>query len=255
MKLVMLGTGDSAMVPVWGCDCEICAVARLDKTLRREKSSAYLEHQGRKLLLDANASDLLDRFPSGTIDKILLTHYHMDHVHSLFDLRWGKGASIPVHSPDDTNGCDDLYKHPGVLDFSFRAYPFESFEWQGITVTPLPLIHSKLTLGYAFEFEGQSIAYLTDTNGLPSETTQWLKERSLDWIIIDCNYPPIECEQTRISNNHNDLCQVEKIAKDTQAQHIGIMHVGHELLLWAKHNPHRFSDQFQILNDGQEILL
>ncbi|GAL24546.1 hypothetical protein JCM19239_2000 [Vibrio variabilis] len=48
---------------------------------------------------------------------------------------------------------------------------------------------------------------------------------------------------------------MEKIAKDTQAKHIGIMHVGHDLLLWAKHNPHRFSDQFQILNDGQEILL
>lgn len=59
----------------------------------------------------------------------------------------------------------------------------------------------------------------------------------------------------QVSNNHNDLYQVEKIAKDTQAKHIGIMHVGHDLLLWAKHNPHRFSDQFQILNDGQEILL
>lgn len=114
----------------------------------------------------------------------------MDHVHSLFDLRWGKGASIPVHSPDDAKGCDDLYKHPGVLDFSFRAYPFESFEWQGITVTPLPLIHSKPTLGYAFEFEGQSIAYLTDTNGLPSETTQWLKERSLIGSSLIVITPP-----------------------------------------------------------------
>ncbi len=65
MKLVMLGTGNSAMVPVWGCDCEICTEARLDRTQRREKSSAYVEHNGRKLLLDANAPDLLDRFPPG----------------------------------------------------------------------------------------------------------------------------------------------------------------------------------------------
>ncbi|MGX9521138.1 phosphonate metabolism protein PhnP [Vibrio mediterranei] len=255
MKLVMLGTGNSAMVPVWGCDCEICAEARLDRTLRREKSSAYVEHNGRKLLLDANAPDFLDRFPPGSIDKILLTHFHMDHVHSLFDLRWGKGVLIPVHAPEDEQGCDDLYKYPGVLDFSQRSLPFQSFIWQGITVTPLPLNHSRPCVGYAFELNGHCIAYLTDTNGLPEATTQWLKQRTVDWIVTDCSFPPVECEHTRLSNNHNDIYQVQNIAEQCQPERIGLIHLGHNVLLWAKRHPQCFSDSFQLLHDGQEIPL
>ncbi len=41
----------------------------------------------------------------------------MDHVQGLFPLRWGVGDKIPVYGPPDEQGCDDLFKHPGLLDF------------------------------------------------------------------------------------------------------------------------------------------
>ncbi|MEX0633936.1 hypothetical protein M8494_25840 [Serratia ureilytica] len=47
----------------------------------------------------------------------------MDHVQGLFPLRWGCGNSILVYGPPDEQGCDDLFKHPGILGFSRRWRP------------------------------------------------------------------------------------------------------------------------------------
>ncbi|MGK3928170.1 hypothetical protein, partial [Enterococcus faecium] len=79
------------------------------------------------------------------LSRIMLTHYHMDHVQGLFPLRWGMGELIPVFGPPDSQGCDDLFKHPGILDFQAPFTPFEPVQWPGITVTPVPLQHSKIT--------------------------------------------------------------------------------------------------------------
>ncbi|MGV2986592.1 phosphonate metabolism protein PhnP [Vibrio sp. E150_011] len=255
MKLVMLGTGNSAMLPVYGCQCEACLQALVHPELKREKTSAYIEHNGRKLLIDANAPDLLQRFPAGSMDSILVTHYHMDHVHSLFDLRWGVGKPIPVISPDDPIGCDDLYKHAGLLDFSTRAYPFQAFSWQDVTITPLPLNHSRLCLGYAFEWNGQCLVYLTDTNGLPDQTKEWLAARSVQWIITDCNYAPIECEATRLRQNHNDVNQVVQMVADCQPDNLGLVHVSHDTVNWLSRHGHTLPHSIQLLYDGQEITL
>ena len=80
----------------------------------------------------------MEHHPAGSFQQVLLTHYHLDHVQGLFPLRWGVGASIPVYGPPDDAGCDDLLKHPGLLDFSHTVTPFVMFNLQGLRVTPLP---------------------------------------------------------------------------------------------------------------------
>ena len=136
LTITLTGTGSAQLVPVFGCDCAACRRARLQETYRRRPCSAVVKFNDAVTLLDAGIPHLMDDWAAGSFQQFLLTHYHMDHVQGLFPLRWGVGATIPVYGPPDEAGCDDLFKHPGILDFSHTVDPFVMFELQGMRVTP-----------------------------------------------------------------------------------------------------------------------
>src|SRR5690606_16239818 len=118
---------------------------------RRGPCCALLSVGGRSWLVDSGLPDLARRFPPGSLQGILQTHYHADHAQGLLHLRWGQGLTLPVLGPPDPDGLADLYKHPGILDFSRTLSPFETLALDGFSLTALPLQHSKLTYGYLLE--------------------------------------------------------------------------------------------------------
>jgi len=77
-----------------------------------------LECGAARWLLDAGLTDLAERFVPGSLSGVIQTHHHADHVQGLLQLRWGQGMRIPVLGPDDPRGFADLYKNPGILDYS-----------------------------------------------------------------------------------------------------------------------------------------
>ena len=246
MKLTILGSGDSAGVPVYGCECPACARARSDRSYRRASCSALVEADGEYLLLDAGPADLESHLPAGALRHILLTHYHMDHVQGLFRLRWGQGEPIEVISPDDELGADDLYKHPGILDFSRRARPFETIELAGFEVTPIPLNHSKPTLGYHIARGQAQLAYLTDTLGLPKAGREFLAERKLDLMVIDSSEPP----RAELPHNHNDLDLALAIHTVVQPARTLLTHIGHRLDEYLMRHPDCLPDGISPAYDG-----
>jgi phosphoribosyl 1,2-cyclic phosphate phosphodiesterase len=49
-------------------------------------------------LLDAGITELADHFSFEEMERVLLTHFHMDHVQGLFPLRWAEcERKIPVY--------------------------------------------------------------------------------------------------------------------------------------------------------------
>ena len=130
LTIRLTGTGGAQLVPVFGCDCRACRRARADDAHRRRPCSAAVKFNNAVTLLDAGLPDLLERWPAGSFQQFLLTHYHMDHVQGLFPLRWGVGEPIAVYGPPDEQGCDDLFRHPGLLDFSHTVETFVMFELQ-----------------------------------------------------------------------------------------------------------------------------
>lgn len=224
-ELEFLGTADARRVPVYGCQCRACQRARNDARYRRRACSALVRAEGYQLMLDAGRTDLCETFAPGSFQSILLTHYHMDHVMGLFHLRWGAGHLVPVYGPDDLAGCDDLYKHPGILQFQPPREAFQSWQEGPFLITPLPLNHSKPTLGYSIRYRDRHLVYLTDTVGLPDNTVAWLQQSPPTLLVLDCSLPP----QPEVPRNHNDLNLALDIVRQVTPAKTLLTHIGHAL--------------------------
>jgi phosphoribosyl 1,2-cyclic phosphate phosphodiesterase len=249
MRLTLLGTADARQVPVYGCQCPACTAALTDQRLRRLPCSALVECGDQRWLIDSGLTDLVERFPPRSLSGILQTHYHADHAQGLLHLRWGQGLVIPVHGPADPEGLSDLYKHPGILDFSQPFAAFERRQFAGVSVTALPLVHSKPTLGYLFEGDGRRIAYLTDTVGLPDSTTEYLQREPLDVLVLDCSMPP----QAQAPRNHNDLNLALGIIGQLQPGKAVLTHIGHTLDAWLMEHGHELPERVVVARDGLRI--
>lgn len=246
MNLTFLGTGGVQAAPLFGCDCHACERARHDPRRARGATSALIDTGRERILLDAGLPDLHQRFQPGELSRIVLTHFHMDHVAGLFSLRWGRGDPIPVWAPPDEKGCDDLFKHPGLLDFRPALTPFIAHSFGALQITPLPLLHSKLTYGYLFDWHGTRLAWLCDTCGLPPETADFLQGQPLDQLVIDCNDPPRETVR-----NHNDITRALQIIAQLAPRQAWLVHLSHEMDNWLLNN--RLPAHVQPARDGQQI--
>lgn len=231
MRLTLLGTGAAGGVPRYGCACPACARARRDPRCIRRPCSALVEAGDTSILIDAGLMDLHERFPPGRLTAVVLTHLHPDHVQGLFHLRWGVGRPLPVYRPPDLQGCADLYKHPGLLDFRPLS-TFEPFALGAFHFTPLPLTHSRPTLGYAIEHaDGARFAYLTDTCGLPRDTEKFLRTWGEFELILDCSYPP-----GSEPGNHNDWDSALSSVAALRPRHTWLTHIDHTLDAWLLEN-------------------
>jgi len=249
MQLTILGSANAGGVPLYGCDCPACERARQQPAYRRGPCSALLQTPAGQLLIDGGQPELGERFPPGSLQAILLTHYHMDHVHGLFPLRWGKGPRIPVIGPDDPAGCDDLLKHPGMLDFGITVAAGKPCNLLDLDILPLALQHSRPTLGYLFRHGGRSLAYVTDTIGLPPATLAVLQAEPPDLLVLDCSFPP----RPDGARNHNALNDALDLHRAIRPGRTLLTHIGHDLDSWLMANPDALPDGVQLAHDGQQL--
>lgn len=249
MRLTLLGTGNARQVPVYNCNCAACDNARTHPSRRRGPCCALVESGEQRWLIDSGLTDLAERFPPHALSGILQTHYHADHAQGLLHLRWGLGLVIPVHGPDDPEGLADLYKHPGILDFSQPFSPFECRPFEALRVTALPLNHSRPTFGYLLEGQGRRMAYLTDTVGVPEASCERLLQQPLDVLVLDCSSPP----QAQAPSNHNDLTRALEVVERLNPGQAVLTHIGHGLDAWLLDNPGALPAGVSLAFDGQVL--
>ncbi len=193
MKLKFLGTGTSQGIPVIGSTHPVClSTNQKDKRLRA--SVMITDDENKKILIDCGPDFRQQMLANHekTVDALLITHEHNDHVIGLDDLRpiiFQKKQDITIYSMPRVNHeikkrfpyafAED--KYPGAPSFELIDINNQPFSIGTTEITPIEVLHYNLPIfGYKFK----NLAYITDASYITPEEKQKLK--NLEYLIINC---------------------------------------------------------------------
>lgn len=196
LELTFLGTGTSVGVPMIGCDCETCRST--DPRDKRFRCSVYMRSPECTWVVDTGPdfrSQCL-RENIRSLDAVLYTHPHMDHLTGFDELRRftiGEEASMPIYArPSCIAILERMFFYAFNGENRYRGYlkpdprPIDGPFMLGHTqVTPLLVHHGKVeTHGFLFSRHGKKLcAYIPDCKEVTPEALEHLK--GVDTLIID----------------------------------------------------------------------
>jgi phosphoribosyl 1,2-cyclic phosphate phosphodiesterase len=213
-----------------GCDCGVCTSP--DPRDRRLRPSIFVTFDdGLRVLVDTTPDLRTQALQHDvrTVDCILFTHSHADHIMGLDDVRrynWINRAPMPLYA-DERTGRDlrrtfayvwdaDAPRGGGLPDLRLWTIvgPFSLGRQE---VVPVPVRHGPWDiLGFRFG----RFAYLTDCNGIPDGSLALL--RDLDVVVLDAL-------RHRPHPTHFTLDQAVEMARTIGARQTYFTHVAHEL--------------------------
>ena len=207
LRVTILGCGSSGGVPRLGGRWGACDPTNPKN--RRRRCAILVERHGpagvTRALVDCGP-DMRDQLLDagvGTLDAVLVTHEHADHVHGVDDLRqvaFNRRARLPCWAAP---ACAATLRtrfgyvfetppgsaYPPILDLHEIDGPF-AVEGAGgpIAVRPFAVPHGRIeALGFRFG----PVAYLPDVSAMSAEA--WEAVADLDcWIVDALRYEPHE---------------------------------------------------------------
>ena len=230
MRLTFLGTGTSFGVPQIGCGCAVCRST--DPRDKRSRSGAVLEAGGSTILIDTPPELRLQLITAGvsSIDAVVYTHEHADHINGIDDLRiFSQRQPLPIYGPVET-----LERLRGSFNYIFdeavRPYegtskprlamyatePNEIIRVAGIEVLPLAFQHGHLRVfGYRFG----DLAYITDVKAIAPAERERLQ--GLDVLVLNALW-------WRPHPTHMSISEAIETARSLGARRTYLTHLTHE---------------------------
>lgn len=229
MRLTILGSGTSNGIPVVGCDCAVCRSD--DPRDKRTRPSALVQVDDRRVLIDT-ATELrlqLVREKVPTIDAIVFTHEHADHIYGLDDVRvfsMRRRAPVPVYGP------------PRVLDALRRAFTYifaeapmtgggrpqlelhevdGPFRAAGVPFEPIPVWHGGTPVT---AYRVGDLGYVTDVNRI--DRASMLALRGLDVLILDAL-------RERPHPTHYSLAEALAVIEELRPNRAYLTHICHDM--------------------------
>jgi len=197
-RVIILGSGASGGVPLatgfWGsCDPDNPKNARL-------RASIAVEVAGKTLIVDTGPDfrEQTIRYNVKSIDGILYTHAHSDHVHGIDDLRYVKFIQKNmIHAYGDLATLNELqarFTHmfaasaDGIYEPVITPHAFTDEDYgryqaiSGIDVMPVWQHHG--TAGHSIGYRFGNFAYCTDVSKYDDAALEQLK--GIDTWLVDC---------------------------------------------------------------------
>ncbi len=227
LHITFLGTGTSMGVPMIGCDCAVCRSD--DPRDRRLRASVWLQVNGSSIIVDAGIDFRQQALRAGisTVDAVLVTHHHVDHIFGLDDLR---PINFREKKPVRLYATAECLQHiKRIYSYVFDGYPHKSdvpvlephlfgrepFRVRGITVTPIPLLHGDLPI---VGFRIGDFAYCTDVSEILQESYP---------LLTDLQVLVLGALRQRPHPNHFTIDQAVAEARKIGARQTYLVHMGH----------------------------
>lgn len=230
--LQFLGTGGSMGVPVIGCNCSVCTSSvPQDKRMR---SSAVLTVGNKRILIDCGPDFRTQalRFKIDTLDGLILTHSHNDHICGVDDLKIycvRTKKALPCLLSAETE-CElqrrfyYLFRPSDAYHGMTTSFDLKTFEDSRGTIEFLGLkVHyfSYLQLGMTVNgLRFGKLAYVTDIKDYDESVFAELK--GVETLVVSA---------LRFSTSpmHLTLDDAVDFAKKVGAKHTWFIHCAHEL--------------------------
>ncbi len=193
MKIRILGSGTSSGVPRIGNDWGMCDPN--EPRNRRTRASALVEHAGTRLLIDTGP-DMREQLLAagvGSVDAVIWTHDHADHVHGIDDLRQlFHNLGRPVRALARPAMIERMLDRFAYVFNGRAGYPPtviveplpDRIEIGGITVMTVDQPHGTIvSAGLRFEASGGAIGYATDFHELTPAMRRHYQ--ALDIWVVD----------------------------------------------------------------------
>ncbi len=191
-SFTFLGTGTSQGIPVIGCDCETCLSK--DAKDNRLRSSGLLTIGAKNIVIDTGPDfrQQMLTHKVKTIEAILFTHEHNDHIIGLDDIRpfyFRQKKDVPVYGLDRV-----LREVKSRFDYFFKEKPYpgvprillnpikkeDTITIAGQCIQPIEISHGQLPiLGYRFD----NLVYITDAKTISDD--QLNKIKNCDILIVN----------------------------------------------------------------------
>jgi phosphoribosyl 1,2-cyclic phosphate phosphodiesterase len=230
VKLRILGSGTSSGVPRIGNDWG--TVDPKEPKNRRLRASALATIGDTRILIDAGPDlrEQLNAANVGTVDRVLITHDHADHIHGLDDIRQlfhNAGDQVAIHARQDV--LDRMVPRFRYLFQGNSLYPAVARtealegEWavENCRVRFVDQPHGRITsLGLRFDEDARSLVYAVDFVEL-TDAMASLYEGADIWVA--------DCLRRRPHPTHAHLDAVLGWARELRVGHLILTHLDNSM--------------------------
>ena len=227
MKVTVLGSATSQGIPVIACECNVCKSTNLkDKRLR---ASILIQKNNKNIVIDSGPDFRQQMLNNNvnSLDCILFTHEHKDHIAGLDDVRafnFKQKKAMEVYCSKQVEYAlkrEYHYifsqdKYPGVPSVNINLINKEPFQlFNSIDIHPIEVLHYKLpVLGFRID----DFTYITDAKTI--STKEKIKIKGTKILIINCLR-----REEHIS--HFNLKEALVFINEIQAETTYLTHISH----------------------------